>query len=173
MKKKKIAWNHFPQLFNLGKHVKKFWAWWFRPVFWEWAQTKKHSKIKPPLLVVIQTKVLWRKSFLFGLPTNLQVAFDSSHQLTDCKNLEVVEFSHLQPSLFKRWPVAKKLIQLVHTMVVPRSERQLNKFFGNRWFFFLNFLSIVFCSLIYIDCHLINIKIFLIDMTIIRNSIRM
>ena len=98
---------------------------------------KIHSKIKPPLLVVIQTKVLWRKSFLFGLPTNLQVAFDSSHQLTDCKNLEVVEFSHLQPSLFKNNPLPKKkLVQLVHTMVVRHSELELSKFFGDQCFMY-------------------------------------
>ena len=84
------------------KHVKIFERGDFVHFVEDWTKHEIHSKIKPPLLVVIQTKVLWRKSFLFGLPTNLQVAFDSSHQLTDCKNLKVVEFSYLQPSLFKR-----------------------------------------------------------------------
>lgn len=87
--------NHFPQLFNLGKHVKSFEHGDLVQFFEDWTKHEIHSKIKPPLLVVIQTKVLWRKSFLFGLPTNLQVAFDSSHQLTDCKNHKVVEFSHI------------------------------------------------------------------------------
>ena len=99
---KKIKRNHFPQLFKLGKHGKSFEHGDFVQVFEDTTKQKIHSKIKTPLLVVIQTELLWRKSFLFGLPTNLQVAFDSSHQLTDCKNLEVVEFSHLQPSFFKR-----------------------------------------------------------------------
>ena len=91
----KIERNHFPQLFNLGKHVKYFEHGDFVQFVEDGTKQKIFSKIKPPLLVVIQTEVLWRKSFLFGLPTNLQVAFDSSHQLTDCNNLEVVEFSHL------------------------------------------------------------------------------
>ena len=113
--------NHFPQLLNLGKHVKYFEHGDFVQFCEDWTKQKIFSKIKPPLLVVIQTKVLWRKSFLFGLPTNLQVAFDSSHQLTDYKNLEVVEFSQLQ---------------LPQTAEVLHGEHQLNNFFVNRCFMY-------------------------------------
>ena len=101
--------NHFPQLFNLGKHVKSFEHGDLVQFFEDWTKHEIHSKIKPPLLVVIQTKVLWRKSFLFGLPTNLQVAFDSSHQLTDYKNLKVVEFSYHSPLFLRDDQLPKKL----------------------------------------------------------------
>ena len=44
-------------------------------------------------------------------------------------------------------------------------------FFGNFfWIFFFKFLMLVFR---FSDCHLMNIKISMLDMTIIRNSLRM